>query len=106
MQRRQDLEYMVCVYECGCKDLGKDRQLCMVLLGRVASAVMAQDCARVVELLAAGVQQCAQGSKSCGDDCIKLCALVHTGCTQQDRFSEALTARSTGFVVDVGDKDC
>ena len=57
MQRRQDLEYMVHVYECGCKDLGEDScaWCCWVLLGRVASAVMAQDCAGVVELSAAGV---------------------------------------------------
>ena len=64
MQRRQDLEYVVRVYECGCKDLGEDGQLCMVLLGRVVSAVMAQDCAGVgdgvVGLSAAGVQRCVQ----------------------------------------------
>ena len=52
---------MVHVYECGCKDLGEDGRLYVVLLGRVVSAVMAQDCARVVELSAAGVQQCVQG---------------------------------------------
>ena len=60
MQRRQDLEYVVCVYECGCKDLGEDGRLCTVLLGRVASAVMAQDCVEVVDLSAAGVQWCIQ----------------------------------------------
>ena len=44
------MECMVHVYECGCKDLGGDGWLCTVLLGRVASAVMAQDCVRVVDL--------------------------------------------------------
>ena len=52
---------MVCVYECGSKDLDEDRQVYVVLLGRVISAVMAHDCARVVELSAAGMQQCMQG---------------------------------------------
>ena len=31
-----------------------------------------------------------------------MCTLEHTSCTQQDRFSEAPTARPMGFVVDVG----
>ena len=57
MHRRQGLEYVLCVYECGCKDLGKDRQLCMVLLGW-AALLSWHNCVRVVELLAAGVQQC------------------------------------------------
>ena len=52
---------MVRVCECGCKDLDEDGRLYMVLLGRVASAVMAQDCVGVVELSAAGVQRCVQG---------------------------------------------
>ena len=52
---------MVRVYECGCKDLGEDGRLYVVLLGRVFSAVMAQDCVGVVELSAAGVQRWVQG---------------------------------------------
>ena len=40
-----------------------------------------------------------------GDDYEQVCALVHTGCTRQNRFSEAPTARPTGFVVDVGGQD-
>ena len=35
MRRRQDLEYVVRVYECGCKDLGEDGRLYNVLLCRV-----------------------------------------------------------------------
>ena len=53
--KEADLEYVVRVYECGCKDLGEDGRLCTVLLGRVFSAVMAQDCAGVVDLSVAGV---------------------------------------------------
>ena len=34
-----------------------------------------------------------------------MCALVHMECARQDRFSEAPTARPTGFVADVGDQD-
>ena len=45
------------------------------------------------------------GSESCGEDCIRLCVLVHTGCTRQNRFSVTPTARPTGFVVDVEDQD-
>ena len=51
---------MVLVYECGYKDLGEDGWLCTVLLGRVVSATMAQDCVRVVDLLVTGVQWCIQ----------------------------------------------
>ena len=35
-QGRLSLEYGLCVYECGCKDLGEDGQLCAVLLGWAA----------------------------------------------------------------------
>ena len=45
------------------------------------------------------------GSESCGEDCIRLCALVHTGCIRQNRFSATPTARPTGFAVDVEDQD-
>ena len=58
--KEADLEYMICVYECGCKGLGEDRQVCTVLLGRVFSAIMAQGCVRVVDLSVAGVQWCIQ----------------------------------------------
>ena len=34
--REQHLEYVVNVYECGCKDLGEDGQLYAVLLGWAA----------------------------------------------------------------------
>ena len=40
--------------------MGEDGWLYVVLLGRVASAVMAQNCVGVVELSAAGVQQYVQ----------------------------------------------
>ena len=60
IRRRQDLEYVVRVCECGCKNLGEDGRLCTVLLGRVASATMAQDCVGVVDLSVAGVQWCIQ----------------------------------------------
>jgi hypothetical protein len=33
---RQRLKYVLRVYECGCKDLGEDGQLCAVLLGWAA----------------------------------------------------------------------
>ena len=52
-----------------------------------------------------GCNSVCRGSKLCVGDCVQLCALVHTGCTQQDRFSAALMVRLTGFVVDVGDQD-
>jgi hypothetical protein len=60
MRRKQDLGYVVRVYECGCKGVGEDGRLCTVLLGRVVSAVMAQYCVGVVELSAAGVQRYVQ----------------------------------------------
>ena len=98
---------MICVYECGCKDLGEDGRLYVVLLGSVFSAVMEQNCAGVVELSACSrsATVCAGVLNSCGEDCVQLCVLVHTGCTRQDRFSATPTARPTGFVVDVGDQD-
>ena len=46
-----------------------------------------------------------RSSESCGEDYVQLCALVHTGCTRQNRFSVTPTARPTGFVVDVGGQD-
>ena len=46
-----------------------------------------------------------RASKSCGEDCVLVCALVHMQCARQDRFSEAPTARPTGFAVDVEDQD-
>ena len=46
-----------------------------------------------------------RGPKSCGEDYVQVCELVHVRCTRQDRFSEAPTARPTGFVVNVGDQD-
>ena len=58
--KEADLEYVVHVYECGCKDLGEDGRLCTVLLSRVFSAVVAQDCVGVVDLSAGGVQWCIQ----------------------------------------------
>ena len=60
MRRRQELEYVIHVYEFECKDLGEDGRLYLVLLGRVFSAVMAQNCVGVVELSAAGVQRYVQ----------------------------------------------
>ena len=35
---------------------------------------------------------------------VQLCALVHTGCARQNRFSVTPTEKLTGFVVDVGDQ--
>ena len=105
MQRKQALDYVIHVYECGCKDLGEDGQLCTVLIGQVALLSWH----RIVSGWWSSQQQrcdgVCRGSKSCGDDYAQLCALVHTWCTQQNRFSEAPTARLMGFVVDVGDQD-
>ena len=49
-----------------------------------------------------GCSSVCRGSEACGEDHVQVCALVHTKCTRQDRFSEAPTVRPTGFVVDVG----
>ena len=46
-----------------------------------------------------------RGFESCGEDYAEVCALVHTRCTRQGRFSEAPTPRPTGFAVDVGGQD-
>ena len=107
MQYAQEagLEYIICVYECGCKDLGEDGQLYMVLLGWAALLSWHRI---VLGWWSSQQQECnsvCRGSELCGEDCVQLCALVHTGCTQQGRFSVTLTARPTGFVVDVGDQD-
>ena len=56
---RHRLEYVLRVYECGCKDLGEDGQLCAVLLGW-AALLSWHICVGVVELSAAGVQICVQ----------------------------------------------
>ena len=91
-----------------CKDLGEDGQLCVVLLGW-AALLSWHNLGQIVSGWWSSRQQrcngACGGSESCGEDCVQLCVLVHTGCTRQDRFSATPTARPTGFVVDVGDQD-
>ena len=93
------------MYECGCKDLGEDGQLYAVLLGW--DALLSWH--NIVSGWWSSRQQryngVYRGSRSCGEDYVQLCALVHTGCTPQDRSSVTPTARPTGFVVDVEDQD-
>ena len=93
------------MYECGCKDLGEDGQLYAVLLGWAALLSWHNI---VSGWWSSRQQRCNgvyRGSRSCGEDYVQLCALVHTGCTRQDRSSVTPTARPTGFVVDVEDQD-
>ena len=63
------------VWKCGCKDLGEDRWLCMVLLSRDASlSIMAQDCVGMVEVTTAGVLRCMQRLRIvCGGLCTGMC---------------------------------
>jgi hypothetical protein len=105
MRRMPGLEYAIRVYECGCKDLGEDGQLCMVLLGRVALLSWHKIVPGWWSSRQQGCNGVCRGSKSCGDGYVQVCALVHTRCTQQGRFLEALTVRLAGFPVDVGDQD-
>ena len=58
MQRRQGLEYVIRVYEFGCRDLGRGWAAVHSAAGLGCFAVMAQDCVRVMELSAAGIQRC------------------------------------------------
>ena len=102
---RQHLEYVVRVYECGCRDLGEDGQLYAVLLGWAALLSWHNIVPGWWSSRHQGCNGVCRGSESSGEDCAQLCALVHTGCTRQDRFSVTPTARLTGFVVDVGDQD-
>ena len=103
--REQHLEYVVRVYECGCKDLGEDGQLYAVLLGWAALLSWHNIVSGWQSSRHRGCNGVCRGSESCGQDYVQLCALVHTGCTRQDRFSVTPTARPTGFVVDVEDQD-
>ena len=105
MQRKQAMDYVICVYECGCKDLGEDGQLCTVLLGRDALLSWHRIVSGLWSSRQQGCNSVCRGSKSCGGDYVQVCALVHMRCTRQDRFLEAPMARPTGFVVDVGDQD-
>ena len=85
--------------------MGEDGQLCVVLLGWAA---LLSWHSIVSGWWSSRQQRCKDacgGSESCGEDCIRLCVLVHTECTRQNRFSATPTARPTGFAVDVGDQD-
>ena len=76
-----------------CKDLGEDGQLCVVLLGWAA---LLSWHSIVSGWWSSRQQRCKDacgGSESCGEDCIRLCVLVHTECTRQNRFSATPTAR-------------
>ena len=90
---RRRLEYVVRVYECGCTDLGEDGQIYAVLLGWAA---LLSWHSIVPGWWSSRQQRCkdaCRGSESCGEDCIRLCVLVHTECTRQNRFSATPTAR-------------
>ena len=102
---RQHLEYVVRVYECGCRDLGEDGRLCAVLLGWAASLSRHNIVSGWWGSRHQGYNGVCRSLESRGEDYVQLCALVHTGCTRQDRFSVTPTARPTGFVVDVGGQD-
>ena len=83
--------------------MGEDGRLYNVLLCRVvmlSRLVSGQWSSRWQ-----GCNDVCRASKSCGEDFVWVCALVHTKCARQDRFSEAPTARPTGFAVDVGGQD-
>ena len=83
--------------------MGEDGRLYNVLLCRVimlSRLVPGQRSSRWQ-----GYNDMCRASESCREDFVWVCALVHMQCARQDRFSEAPTARPTGFVVDVGGQD-
>ena len=68
--------------------MGEDGQLCAVLLGWAALLLWHSI---VSGWWSSRPQRCKDacgGSESCGEDCIRLCVLVHTGCTRQNRFGD------------------
>ena len=95
---RQRLEYVVRVYECGCRDLGENGRLYAVLLGWAALLSWHNIVSGWLSSRHQGYNGVCRSSESCGEDYIRLCVLVHIGCTRQNRFSATPTARPTGLL--------
>ena len=76
------------MYECGCKDLGEDGQLYAVLLGWAALLSWHNIVSGWWSSRHRGCKGVCRDSESCGLDYVQLCALVHTGCTRQNRFGD------------------
>ena len=94
---RQRLEYVVRVYECGCRDLGEDGQLCAMLLGWGALLPWHNIVSGWWSSRQQGCNGVCKGSESWEEDWVQLCALVHTGCTRQDRFLGGTDGETDGL---------
>ena len=82
--------------------MGKDGQLYTVLLNRDVSLSWHKIVSGWWRSQQQGCYCVCRGFESCGEDYVQvcICALEHTRCTRQNVFSEAPTARPTGFAVD------
>ena len=79
---RQHLEYVIRVYECGCRDLGENGRLYAVLLGWTALLSWHNIVSGWWSSRHRGCNGVCRSSESCGEDYVQLCALVYTGCTR------------------------